>query len=377
MVTRFRTQWKPNSKGYYERQIGWKRSSSGKLLQHKFLLGTDLREAQRRERKLRELWDRFEASQLEERLLWPEALLEIAKRVAKGDSKIEIPRKPDEMQFTYADRIRRLQATYPVIAFLPADQHAYEVGQEALRLFAEVDTPSAGGKSSAAATKPVNGPQRAASRDGLGGGSSSGSIAAASRPPSAPKSGGKPGSLRGALREYKRWVEKEFFRPETGSITPWGRTHVRQIETLIEHHPDCQLSRLDQEGVEELIRYWRQRPLRKNTKRPMKAKAASNYIAQLKRFFRWLHRSSKYDWRRPDGYDEISTRVSILPTDHQIRLEQVDTFSIDELVLLMRYSQPLERLFLLLGLNCGFGTAEIARPWLKTLTRTLFAGNVE
>lgn len=39
---------------------------------------------------------------------------------------------------------------------------------------------------------------------------------------------------------------------------------------------------------------------------------------------------------------------------------QVDTFSFDELRLLNEYATPLERVFLLLGLNCGFGVAEIA-----------------
>ena len=41
-------------------------------------------------------------------------------------------------------------------------------------------------------------------------------------------------------------------------------------------------------------------------------------------------------------------------------LEQVDTFALDELRLLMKYAQPFDRLLLLLALNCGFGRAEIA-----------------
>ncbi len=71
MATRARRKWAPDPRGYYARQIGWELSKSGKLQQHKFLLGTDRKDAESRERKLRELWDAFEKSCQELRPLWP------------------------------------------------------------------------------------------------------------------------------------------------------------------------------------------------------------------------------------------------------------------------------------------------------------------
>ncbi|WP_345327360.1 hypothetical protein [Novipirellula rosea] len=57
----------------------------------------------------------------------------------------------------------------------------------------------------------------------------------------------------------------------------------------------------------------------------------------------------------------MDTRIRRLAVDHARKsLEQVDTFSLDELKLLMRYGHPFDRLLLLMGLNCGFGRAEIA-----------------
>lgn len=44
----------------------------------------------------------------------------------------------------------------------------------------------------------------------------------------------------------------------------------------------------------------------------------------------------------------------------QKRLVQADVFLLDELKLLNQYATPLERCFLLLGLNCAFGVKEIA-----------------
>ena len=60
MATRRRTTWKPDHSGQYPKQIGWKLSASGKRTQHKFRLGTHQREAERREARLRALWDVIE-----------------------------------------------------------------------------------------------------------------------------------------------------------------------------------------------------------------------------------------------------------------------------------------------------------------------------
>lgn len=58
-----------------------------------------------------------------------------------------------------------------------------------------------------------------------------------------------------------------------------------------------------------------------------------------------------------------STRIHA-DTNHphasKIRTLQVDTYTVDELATLYQYATGLERLLLLLGLNCGFGQAEIA-----------------
>ncbi|MCA8994591.1 MAG: hypothetical protein KDA88_21615 [Planctomycetaceae bacterium] len=70
--------------------------------------------------------------------MWPDDLLVIAKRIAKGIPEIPIPRGPNERQCDYAARIQRMQAKYPVVLFLPEDQHAFEVGQAALELFEAV-----------------------------------------------------------------------------------------------------------------------------------------------------------------------------------------------------------------------------------------------
>lgn len=404
MATRTRLNWSPDSRGYYTRQIGWEHSRTGKLQQHKFLLGTDRRDAEVRERKLRELWETFEKSCQDARPLWPDALLVIAQLVAKGIPNIPVPRAPQEVQHQYAARIQRMQAKYPVICFLPADQHAYEIGQAALELFEAVADRAQGiqiksltedqakamaelQQSALAAgvvldpglgvapplpsmvmtdfhrlgvlkpNDPVATPTR--SHTQILNSKISASVVplptalVAKKSPSA--------TLYQAFHRYQAYLQREYFQQDTGHISPWGKTQVRQIKNLQRHHPDQLLAKIDADSVSELIGYWRRRPCKLNSKDPMSAKASSNYLGTLMRFLAWLHASSEFAWTKPQAFNDFDRRIRRLSSDHAKRsLEQVDTFSLDELRLLMRYGQPLDRLLLLLGLNCGFGRAEIA-----------------
>ncbi len=404
MATRNRLNWAPDSRGYYTRQIGWERSKSGKLQQHKFLLGTDRKQAEIRERKLRELWDQFEKSGTKPRPLWPEALLEIAARIAKGIPDIPVPRAPREMQHQYAVRLQRMQAKYPVICFIPEDQHAYEIGQAALELFEAIPITVPDFKvepltdhqvlaqekiqhlarEAGIAVDPVLGiapALRRVSRSPLhelgilkpgdpaavrsSESAQSLSMTATSRTvasnPSISAMKSRSATLHQAFKRYQAYLQKEFFRQETGHISPWGRTQVRQIKNLQRHHADQLLDKLDATAVGELIGYWRRRPCKLGSSDPISAKAASHYLGTLMRFLTWLHATSEFAWTKPQAFNDFDRRIRRLPSDHAKRsLEQVDTFSLDELRLLMRYSQPFDRLLLLLGLNCGFGRAEIA-----------------
>lgn len=374
-------------------------SKTGKLQQHKFLLGTDRKEAERRERKLRELWDTFEKSCSEGRPLWSDALLLIAQRVAKGLPDAPIPRGPREMQHQYAARIQRMQARYPVISFVPEDQHAYEIGQAALELFEaipdkkeaieirplEVDVyeaqlaarkiavqaglvldPALGiapvTSNTDGSIKPLPGilkPSDPAAALPVGKRKNNSPVNAIKQV--APKLPSPSASLYRAFKSYQVYLEKEYFRHETGHVSLWGQTQIRQIKNLKSHHPDRLLSVLDGDAVGELIGYWRRRPCKIGTKDPMTAKSASNYLGTLMRFLSWLHTSSEFQWEKPFAFSDYDTRIRRLPTDHVRKsIEQVDTFSLDELRLLMRYGQPFERLLLVLSLNCGFGRAEIS-----------------
>jgi hypothetical protein len=105
-------------------------------------------------------------------------------------------------------------------------------------------------------------------------------------------------SLHDAFQKYIDWLKVEYQDPDT-TVASWERTQVRQVESLIAHHADLPLTRLGRDKVEEMLRYWRQRPLRKG-KNPQQIskKSATHFIGGLRSFFKWLHVQPAFHWRK-------------------------------------------------------------------------------
>ncbi|WP_146506101.1 hypothetical protein [Rubinisphaera italica] len=392
MPTRTRRQWKPDHRGNYVRQIGWKLSKNGKIVQHKFNLGQNRSEAERRESRLREFWDCVESASKEDRPLWSAELLAIAQQIAEGQHQIRINKQPNELLHHYSHRLKRLASEYPFLQFVADDRAAYEIGKSVLEdweavpsnpglpldsfsqpnieqlsrwvsiqqqlddsgfqlvpnaLLSPSDVPSHAMNSKQSARGHAIEPLRRFE-------SAVPNYVSKDAPPSG-------ATLHQAFKSYQHYLEQEYHRVEEDQISAWGRTQVRQVTTLMQHHVNRLLVTLDGEAIDELFAYWRRRPSRLGTNNPMTAKSCSNYLGTLTRFLKWLHKSRDFDWRKSEDFGELDTRVKKLPSDDAKKsLRQVETFSLDELKLLMRYGQPMDRLFLLLGLNCGFGRAEIA-----------------
>lgn len=94
----------PDSQGQYVRQLGWKDSGSGGRVQHKFRLGTDQREAERRDDRLRQLWDQIVKDRGAEagEARWDDLTLEIARQIARGAERIELaPESNEESPVSY------------------------------------------------------------------------------------------------------------------------------------------------------------------------------------------------------------------------------------------------------------------------------------
>ncbi|WP_459556861.1 hypothetical protein [Lacunimicrobium album] len=171
-------------------------------------------------------------------------------------------------------------------------------------------------------------------------------------------------TLHQAFDTYRAWIREEYFDAAKEDLTDYGFTKLGQVDTLQSRHADMPLSQLNSDAIESMFRYWRQNPTRKKKSgAAVRISRASirNYVAELKRFFNWLDRRKDFDWSKPKDFDHLDRFVKTVEiAEIKQRIRQVETFQLEELCLLNRYATPIERLYLMLGLNCGFGAKEIA-----------------
>lgn len=139
----------------------------------------------------------------------------------------------------------------------------------------------------------------------------------------------------------------------------WSVRRLNLVRRLKEVHPDLPISSLDQAKVHSLVDYWRSRPIAKNSDRPIASKTARNYTLELRRFLMWLHANPETSWSMPSGFNRLNTNPVRLDSDFRIKSQSRRRYSIDELRLLYQHVREDERLIFLLGLNCGFGAAEM------------------
>jgi hypothetical protein len=116
-------------------------------------------------------------------------------------------------------------------------------------------------------------------------------------------------------------------------------------------------------SLREMIGLWTGRPEKPDgSGERYKKRACKHRISELSMFFDWLHETDSFGWRKPDDFDLISKKIAPDQERRSIReLKLKQTFSADDLRKINRECGTLERLLLLLGLNCSFGAVESGR----------------
>jgi len=328
------------TKGFV-RNLGYKKSKDGTtFIQHKFYLGFDEPEALARMSKLLRLWKTVEESHQSRpgRPTWTEEMLAVGVAVAKGQkTPIQISKGDYEPPDRYYARINDLRRITEVpITPTPAHDTVYQLGYSDL----ESDITHARQQLSAAlgTDRPATG-QR----------------------------------LFDAMREYQKWLWDKY-SPPNGLPTDSGKKRHDQIRSIRQHIEDMDLGELDYRQCERLISYFRNRPPRKkhkgDTPTRIKYSTSSDYIAELIGFFNWLHVSSQYEWKLPEHFQTIDRRPVTLDEDIEHDSAPIRTWKKSELILLNRYALPIERVFLLLGLNCAYGADQAGRLTLSEITPT-------
>jgi predicted DNA-binding protein (UPF0251 family) len=336
---------RPNkATGNYERLLGWKYDPETKATrQHKFYLGTDPTAAALANQRLERLWAIIEG-EAGSSALWDYLTLDIGKAIAKGKSDFVVPRPPMMPPHNYVGHLQDLARRFPIIAFVPADPDYFALGVK---------------MESTADISAIADAKATISR-------ASGYLKTLDLPVPASED-----TFHQALDAFVEYIRKTALTPavegEIQVTSPYGNTQIRNAIRLKERHQDMPLSALNLNTIQAMVDYWRARPVVKGTNRPITVRTAQNHIKQIKEFFRWLHKNSDYEWRKPEDFDDlvVSVKSNLREKAAKVSPVAVDTFQLDELCVLYKYATPLERLFLLLALNCGFGQAEIATVLIK------------
>jgi integrase len=274
--------------------------------------------------------DGLKTAPLGSRPHWDETTLTIAKAVEKGEAKVTI-RLPDPAGWLPASVAvwwNELVSDFPMVQLQPSEPAILEDGRQHWLGVSNRHRRISEGTTNFSAT------------------------------------GGQ--TLHPALDDYALWIRSKYVAiNEEGErhVSDWGRLQLGHVERLKAHHPDIPLAALTLSEIEQFLNHWAQRPPVKGTTKPISFATAEHHIYQLKNSFcNWLHRSEKYDWKKPADLADIRVKILVTQSEKNGRATpfQVDTYSVEELTILYRIAIPRERLFLLLALNCGFNIEELS-----------------
>ena len=332
----------------YDKEL--KRSKDGSIIRYvgynakgvpeKFRLGYDMDRAKSSEALIRAIWAEIDARPREgERASWDAASLKAAKEIVKGKTP-KLPKRDYEDVASYALRLQVI-STKTGTAFEPTIPLLAELGIEDLR------------NELAQVRQQLSTAINVAKPTGV--------------------------TFAKALDAYEVVLRKENTVP-TGALTPWGKTQVDQLKSVKTYLGDNRFGGIDFTKLDlteitynrgdEIYGVFRKRPLTlrsKLTKR-MTPSSAKNLIKVLGNFFDWLDGEESFEWTFPRRFHSIpKTPDKETPNElYERRIAKQRSVIPDEhLKVLFEYALPIERLILLLGLNCAFGASEIGQLRLK------------
>lgn len=303
------------SDGRWVRHIGYLESGS----QPKFYLGRDEHEAILRTAQIARFWKCWVSHniELDDPIYWNEYTLEIAKAIAKGDNTVAISiDAPSDLAVAILDGLQR---GVPHMTLCLNDKSEQQEGEQIWRK--EAESLIEQGRS----ILQREGNQR----------------------------------LHEAIQAYIEYVENDR-KTLSGAVSDWGQVKMRQIMFCRERMLDVRLAELDMERIEDLLSVIAKRPNSKKFGKPISSIYAQSCIKEFRQFLRWLNRTKRFLWKRPDDYEVVPMRISKTVEERaSLGALRVETYEISELKTLWENATPWERCLIALALNCGFGMGEI------------------
>src|SRR5271157_2056489 len=236
MATRKR-DLRPDAKGRYRPYVGWYegRHLNEEQRQPRFNLGTDLKEAERRLARIRELYE--DNCRVVKRDVWSEQALGFAKEIARGERRIVYPTfsdviDQDDPLLEYSQMLHNIREMYPSVEFI-ADPQLYGESLELNKRHVPEHLRALEGELRQEGTLPSKGELP---REII------------------------PGTLYEALDAYTQDIRRHNVAPGTSKPTSYGLRRLQRVDDFKLHHADIALSSLDYDVCKGMIDYWRSRP---------------------------------------------------------------------------------------------------------------------
>ena len=327
--------------GQYRRDLGWKVTSLGRRTQQRFYLGRDEDGATLAEKRLEQFWSALERYWVGYRnggcCLWEEWSIEIAKQIADGKMVVTVG-LPANFRVVNAD------SGGLVSAHKGDDLEGLEAPASWLNVLKEYFGTICGFQITEEAVVEDFQAKRGQFYLNLG----KDILATTGKPPTGE-------TFHGAVDAYVAYLHRVHRTPEQ-AISQTGKKQGERAVRLKGHHPDFPLYDLTAKKIEEILFYWGKRPFHAKEKRYSRD-TCKNQLILIRAFLRWMHRSDM-EWQLPPAYLFPRIKIEWLPSEVSSEMKK-RTFTMKQVALLWKHATPLERVFIALGINCGFGTAEI------------------
>lgn len=326
-----RHELRADDRGYYRPRIGFVPEKLQPGVKRKrdfrpkrFNLGTDKKLAEARYAAIQALYEDDQQAFGGNLNSWSDEALAIAEQIAKGEPAQLAPR-PKQTPDAYSRTVEIKRRKYPSAHVTPTDPVAYREGVEI--------NDDVIAKRMRELTEELR---------------RLGALRTGEQLPDRPVSG----TLHEALKAYS----EKYLTTKPDEIST-ATMYARQSDTrqLIAAYPNMPLARLGLTQCQALFDHWKSKEYKHTTRR--------NRAGELSQFLNWLHTSSDFDWRKPTDYDTIKRMPRKNSGERKSIRELIGkkTFTVEQLRTIYKASNPLNKLLLLLGLNCCFGASESGR----------------
>ena len=165
-----------------------------------------------------------------------------------------------------------------------------------------------------------------------------------------------------AIQAYRRNVEKTGKRRDGGKLARSPENYIRWSRIIERTHDDFPMWKLDKVKLDELLAYWRNRPVSEKTGTNISYDDAKHKLDCLWSIVVWVDENDRWKWRRPKG--KFKKRPERLDQDrkkNRTRRVSKNTYSPDQLALIVEHLDTFEKMILAVCVNCGMQPAEIGR----------------